>query len=132
AGTPMEICAADMGETPRWFQLYWSRSDELVLSFVRRAEACGCKAIVLTVDTTLLGWRSRDLSLGYLPFLSGMGIAQYTSDPVFLDLLRKGGVETAAGPSPAITPSTIATILRLKRNYPGGLWKNLRNKAPLE
>src|SRR5579872_6807746 len=117
AGTPMEVCAGDMGETPRWFQLYWSRSDAVVLSFVRRAEACGCQAIVLTVDTTLLGWRSRDLALGYLPFLSGMGIAQYTSDPVFLELLRKGGSgEAAAAPRPAITPSTIATMLQLKRN----------------
>ncbi|HLI92350.1 MAG TPA: alpha-hydroxy-acid oxidizing protein [Puia sp.] len=133
AGTPMEVCAGDMGETPRWFQLYWSRSDAVVLSFVRRAEACGCQAIVLTVDTTLLGWRSRDLALGYLPFLSGMGIAQYTSDPVFLELLRKGGGRDGiAGPRPAITPSTIATMLRLKQNYPGGLWKNIRSKEPLE
>lgn len=132
AGTPMEVCAADMGDTPRWFQLYWSRSDELVLSLVRRAEACGCRAIVLTVDTTLLGWRSRDLSLGYLPFLRGMGIAQYTSDPVFRDLLRKGEGQPAAGtPKPKVNLTTIANLLRLKARYPGGIWKNLRNPDPL-
>jgi lactate 2-monooxygenase len=143
AGTPMERCGEDMGDTPRWFQLYWSKSDDLVLSFVRRAEACGCRAIVLTVDTTLLGWRSRDLALGHLPFLQGMGIAQYTSDKVFMDLLHKGSVQPTAGtpkpainqagtPRPPITLSTILSILQLKANHPGGFWKNLFSKEPLE
>jgi lactate 2-monooxygenase len=131
AGTPMEVCAAEMGDTPRWFQLYWSRSDELVLSLVRRAEACGCSAIVLTVDTTLLGWRSRDLALGYLPFLRGMGIAQYTSDPVFRDLLQRSKGAGAAAPKPRINFTTIANLLRLKARYPGGFWKNLRSSEPL-
>jgi lactate 2-monooxygenase len=132
AGTPMEVCAAEMGDTPRWFQLYWSRSDELVLSLVRRAEGCGCSAIVLTVDTTLLGWRSRDLTLGYLPFLRGMGIAQYTSDPVFRDLLHKGeGMPALRAPKPRINFTTVANLLRLKARYPGGFWKNLRSSEPL-
>ena len=137
AGTPVEACARAMGDTPHWMQLYWSRSDELVLSFVKRAEAAGCRALVLTVDTTLLGWRNRDLELGYLPFLRGMGIAQYTSDPVFKELLRQGGGDisipaTGPAPKPPITLSTIAAMLRLKRNYPGGFWKNLLSKEPLE
>lgn len=88
ASVPMEECAAAMGDAPRWFQLYWSRLNELVASFVKRAEACGCSAIVLTLDTTMLGWRPRDLDLGYLPFLRGLGIAQYTSDPVFMREVR--------------------------------------------
>jgi lactate 2-monooxygenase len=50
APVPMEHCAAVMGEGPRWYPLYWSESDELVRSFVRRAEACGCEAMVLTLD----------------------------------------------------------------------------------
>lgn len=135
AGTPVEACAQAMGDTPHWMQLYWSRSDELVLSFVKRAEAAGCRALVLTVDTTLLGWRNRDLELGYLPFLRGMGIAQYTSDPVFKHLLRLGSTSAAAtgpAPKPPITLSTIAAMLRLKRNYPGGFRKNLLSKEPLE
>jgi L-lactate dehydrogenase (FMN-dependent) and related alpha-hydroxy acid dehydrogenases len=90
ASQPMETVAEAMGEGPRWFQLYWSKSDDLVKSLVSRAEACGCEAIVVTLDTTMLGWRTRDLDLGYLPFLRGKGIAQYTSDPVFLKRLRKG------------------------------------------
>ena len=61
ASQPMEACARVMGDSPRWFQLYWSTSNALVESFVARAEACGCSAIVVTLDTTMLGWRIRDL-----------------------------------------------------------------------
>ena len=102
----MERCAAAMGNAPRWFQLYWSRSDALVESFVRRAEACGCDAIVLTLDTTLFGWRTRDLDLAYLPFLRGRGIAQYTSDPVFLKQLQ----EPLDAPPAERPPITVATL----------------------
>src|SRR3954447_11729112 len=45
ASTPMEDCARELGDSPRWFQLYWSTSNELVESLVARAEACGCEAI---------------------------------------------------------------------------------------
>lgn len=89
ASIAMEVTAAAMGEASRWFQLYWSKSNDLVASLVSRAENCGCEAIVVTLDTTLLGWRIRDLDLGHLPFLIGQGIAQYTSDPVFRAMLAK-------------------------------------------
>ena len=49
-------------------------------SLAGRAEACGCEAIVVTLDTTILGWRPRDLEPAVLPFLRGKGIAQYTSE----------------------------------------------------
>ncbi|MEM1119497.1 MAG: lactate 2-monooxygenase [Bacteroidota bacterium] len=83
ASFPMEEITAEMGDSPRWFQLYWSKSNELVKSLVQRAEKCGCSAIAVTLDTTMLGWRIQDLDLMHLPFLTGQGIAQYTSDPVF-------------------------------------------------
>ena len=91
ASRSMEECVAVMGDSPRWFQLYWSTVDELVESFLARAEACRCDAIVVTLDTTLLGWRPRDLDLGSLPFAHGLGIAQYTSDPVFTRLVERSG-----------------------------------------
>lgn len=83
ASFSMEDITADMGGSPRWFQLYWSKSNDLVKSFVKRAEQCSCSAIAVTLDTTMLGWRVQDLDLMHLPFLTGQGIAQYTSDPVF-------------------------------------------------
>ena len=89
ASVDMETCAAAMGEAPRWFQLYWTRSDELARSLVQRAELCGCEAIVVTLDTTMLGWRPHDLDHAFLPFLQGQGLAQYTSDPVFRAMLER-------------------------------------------
>ena len=137
ASVPMEQCAAAMGDAPRWFQLYWSRSDDLVRSFVRRAEASGCGAIVLTLDTTLLGWRPRDLDLGHLPFLHGKGIAQYTSDPVFRASLGETGAggqgsgRTSGDDAPArLTLSSLRAFASMVRRYPGPLGKKLRSGEP--
>ena len=79
----MEQVAEAMGDGPRWFQLYWPRSDELAASFVARAERAGFGAVVVTLDTYFLGWRERDIRNAYLPFLHGDGLANYFSDPVF-------------------------------------------------
>ncbi|MDQ6649664.1 MAG: lactate 2-monooxygenase [Actinomycetota bacterium] len=89
ASTPMEQVAEAGGDAPRWYQLYWPRDREVAASFLRRAEAAGYTAIVVTLDTWLLGWRPRDLARGYLPFLNGKGIANYTSDPAFRAGLAK-------------------------------------------
>jgi lactate 2-monooxygenase len=131
ASVPMETCAAAMGDGVRWFQLYWSTDDRLVISFLRRAEACGCRGLVVTLDTTLLGWRPRDLDLGSLPFLRGMGIAQYTSDPVFCEGLDQARTEPATD---AVEPPknlfSLAARWEQIRRYPGSLLSNLRSGAP--
>jgi len=119
ASVAMERCAGAMGDSPRWFQLYWSKSDALVESFVHRAESCGCDAIVLTLDTTMLGWRPRDLDLGSLPFLEGKGIAQYTSDPVFRASLSEPLPDAANAPRAAVTLSSILGLIGGARRYPG-------------
>jgi lactate 2-monooxygenase len=87
ASHSLEEIADAMGDAPRWFQLYWVSNREVVASLVRRAEAAGYGAIVVTLDTLVLGWRPRDLRNAYLPFRQGEGIAQFTSDPVFRELL---------------------------------------------
>ena len=74
---------------PRWFQLYWPNDSELAASFVSRAEAAGYSAIVLTVDTFIPGWKPRDLQRAWLPFLEGIGNANYLQDPVFRAALAK-------------------------------------------
>jgi len=127
ASVAMEDVAAELGESPRWFQLYWSTSDELVESFVSRAERSGCEAIAVTLDTTLLGWRTRDLDLAWLPFLRGMGIAQYTSDPVFRRLLKEETPQDEATPQPRPTPAAIRTLIQLTRNFPEPFLKGLRS-----
>jgi lactate 2-monooxygenase len=83
AAFPMEDVAKANGAGSRWYQLYWPTDDELTVSFLRRAKASGYTHLVITVDTTLLGWRPLDLDRGYSPFLENKGIANYTSDPVF-------------------------------------------------
>jgi isopentenyl diphosphate isomerase/L-lactate dehydrogenase-like FMN-dependent dehydrogenase len=136
ASVSMEECAAAMGDAPRWFQLYWSTSDEVVESLVGRAEAAGCDAIVVTLDTTMLGWRPRDLDLGHLPFALGKGIAQYTSDPVFRRLVeeRVAGAGQAgsppAQPQPRPTPAAVKALVGMAKAWPGSFRDNLRSPLP--
>ena len=127
ASVSMEQCAAAMHASPRWFQLYWSKSNALVESFVHRAESCGCDAIVLTLDTTMLGWRPRDLDLGSLPFLEGRGIAQYTSDPVFRASLSEPLPDAVHAPRTAVTPASILALIRGAHRYPGSTISALVN-----
>jgi 4-hydroxymandelate oxidase len=46
---------------PVWFQLYVFRDRAITASLVQRAEAAGCKAVVLTVDMPMQGKRERDV-----------------------------------------------------------------------
>jgi isopentenyl diphosphate isomerase/L-lactate dehydrogenase-like FMN-dependent dehydrogenase len=130
ASVPMERLAVSMGDAPRWFQLYWSRDDELVESFLARAEACRCDAIVVTLDTTMLGWRPRDLDLAYLPFLQGRGIAQYTSDPVFMRKLHEP-LDVVPRPRGRVTLAALRGVVRAARTVPGGTVGNLRRGVAL-
>jgi lactate 2-monooxygenase len=72
-----------------WYQLYWPRDRELARSFITRAEIAGYEAVVVTLDTWLLGWRPADLTEGFLPFLRGEGNVNYLQDPVFRAALPK-------------------------------------------
>ncbi len=126
---PMEQVANAMGSSPRWFQLYWSKSKELVASFVQRAEKCGCAAIVVTLDTTMLGWRTRDLDMAYLPFMEGRGIAQYTSDPVFQKLMDE--VEPAA--KQELSYQLLSGLIVMTKSYPGnGFFSKLKSRRPIK
>ncbi|MFN8053208.1 MAG: alpha-hydroxy-acid oxidizing protein [Acidimicrobiales bacterium] len=97
---PLEDVAAQFGDTPGWFQLYPPSDRELCESFVRRAEAAGYTAIVVTVDTLTLGWRPRDLTLASFPQLKGLCLANYFTDPVFRSRLERTpeeDIEAATG-----------------------------------
>ena len=97
---PMEDVAAQFGDTPGWFQLYPPSDRELCESFVRRAEAAGYSAIVVTLDTLTLGWRPRDLTLASFPQLKGLCLANYFTDPVFRSRLERTpeeDIEAATG-----------------------------------
>jgi L-lactate dehydrogenase (cytochrome) len=93
ASHSIEQVAEVMGEGSRWYQLYWPKDREIAASFIERAARAGYAAIVLTLDTWMLGWRPRDLQSAYLPFLKGEGVANYFSDPVFRAALERSPEE---------------------------------------
>ena len=116
AQATIEQVAEAMGDAPRWFQLYWINDREVASSWLHRAEAAGYSAVVLTLDTSILGWRPRDLALAYLPFIHGEGCGQYFSDPVFCAKLDK---------PPADDPlAAAATMLSMFPNL-GLTWDDL-------
>ena len=125
SATPLEEIAEANGDGPRWYQLYWPNDDELAASLVRRAEAAGYSAIVLTVDNYLPGWKPRDLQHAYLPALEGVGIAQFLSDPVFRSGLEKSPEEDLG--------AAVGRFLGVFAN-PGLTWERLewlRGATPL-
>lgn len=89
----MEKIAGEMGQAPRWYQLYWSKDREIAASMVKRAEAAGYDAIVITLDTPMMAWREKDIENAYLPFLEAQGIGNYLEDPVFCSRLDKSPQE---------------------------------------
>jgi isopentenyl diphosphate isomerase/L-lactate dehydrogenase-like FMN-dependent dehydrogenase len=85
----LEDVAKANGDGTRWFQLYWPNDEDVCASFLDRAKNAGFSALVVTLDTWLLGWRPHDLDHAFLPFLTGKGLATYFSDPVFQSGLEK-------------------------------------------
>jgi 4-hydroxymandelate oxidase len=103
SNTAMEMVFAQAA-SPRWFQLYIYKDRAITLELVRRAEAAGAEAIVLTVDAPGLGTRERDtrnnfrlpegltvenlapLGKGKLPEVRGSGLAAYVRDNFKSDL----------------------------------------------
>jgi len=88
---------AGAGSGVRWFQLYWGKNPGLTASMLQRAERAGYKALVVTLDTSMLAWRERDLQHAYLPFILGHGLSNYFSDPVFRALLPEPPEQNPAG-----------------------------------
>jgi lactate 2-monooxygenase len=97
SSVPMEDVATAMGDGERWFQLYWPRDREVTKSFLSRATAAGYTALFVTLDTWLLAWRPRDLDQAYLPFLHGVGTANYFTDPAFQAGLERPVAEDPMG-----------------------------------
>ncbi|GKU84534.1 alpha-hydroxy acid oxidase [Niallia sp. NCCP-28] len=79
----LEEIASAAPEGNNWFQLYWSQNREVSASMVKRAEKAGFRAIVVTVDTGVLGWRKSDYKNGFVPLMECLGDANYRNDPAF-------------------------------------------------
>ncbi|WP_328703008.1 alpha-hydroxy acid oxidase [Arenibaculum pallidiluteum] len=99
ASVPLEAIAERAGG-PLWFQLYVRPRPEETLAMVRRAEAAGYRALVLTVDAPVNGIRNMEQRAGFrLPDgISAVNLAGMEPDgfvparpgsPVFQGMLRR-------------------------------------------
>jgi len=88
ANDPLEEVIKHCGDVPAYFQLYTPKNRELAESLIQRAERAGYKALVVTLDTWVTGWRPRDLTGANFPQLRGHVLENYFSDPVFQSLLQ--------------------------------------------
>jgi isopentenyl diphosphate isomerase/L-lactate dehydrogenase-like FMN-dependent dehydrogenase len=113
---PMEEVAPHAGDTPGFFQLYTPADRDLAASFVQRAERAGYKAIVVTLDTQILGWRPRDLTLANFPQLQGKCLANYFTDEIFRNKLER---------PPEEDPRAAALMWALGFSDPGLSWDDL-------
>src|ERR1035437_4876864 len=100
-----EEAAGAGGDGQRWFQLYWPQDRAVAASFLARAKAAGFTALVITVDTRNLAWRPRDLDQAFQPFLRGIGIQNYLTDPAFQASLAA----LASADSPALASANRAS-----------------------
>ena len=86
---PLEDVRAACGDTPGLFQLYTPKDRDVAESLIGRAERAGYKALVVTLDTWVTGWRPRDLNVANFPQLRGAVLQNYFVDPAFRKLLAK-------------------------------------------
>lgn len=84
----MEEIAEVSGTNPKWFQLYWSNNEAISFSMIKRAEEAGYEAIVIVVDTIMLGWREEDIRNQFSPLKLGLAKPNYENDPVFMGALK--------------------------------------------
>ena len=127
---PLEETAATMSPWPFWYQLYWSTDEALIDSMISRAKRSGAGALVVILDTTILGWRPQDLNLGSLPFVRGQGLAQYTSDPRFLEIVQDRIASNPGRAKTQISLGALRTLISMSREHPGSLSRNLRSGEP--
>jgi 4-hydroxymandelate oxidase len=64
--------AAAAADPQLWFQLYLQPDPDVTEALVRRAEKAGCRALVVTVDSPVLGRRERDDRNGFHDLPQGM------------------------------------------------------------
>lgn len=61
SGAKFEEIEKGLNGSPRWFQIYMSKDDELNKNIIDEAKADGATAIILTADATLSGNRDKDV-----------------------------------------------------------------------
>jgi L-lactate dehydrogenase (cytochrome) len=124
------------GQDDIWFQLYMLKDHGLTLELVRRAADSGYRALMVTVDTTVTGFRVRDEHNGLVipPELTVSTIASIGSRPAYwMRMLRNPAIKFANLP-PDFQSGTVASgiarfsasitwdnIAELREHFPGKL-----------
>ena len=107
--------SAGVGSGRRWFQLYVFKDRSISEGLVRRAQAAGYEALVVTVDVPVVGKRRRDVRSGFtVPLtLTPASMLDFALHPRWcLDILRHGvpRMRNFAGAAGA-RPSTHAALV---------------------
>jgi isopentenyl-diphosphate delta-isomerase len=102
-----ETVAAELGDVPKWAQLYLPADEAVSRSFLRRVEEAGYDALVVTVDTPYTGWRTRHQATGDIPLFDGHGVANFFEDPAFRERL--------ADPPEADRDAAIAEMIEVSK-----------------
>ena len=114
-----EVVAAASG--PVWFQLYVYKDRKATEGLVRRAEAAGCRALVLTVDAPLLGRRERDVRNRFrLP--PGLAVA---------NLLPDGYGELGSAPTDSGLAGYVASFLDPSLTWKDVAWLRSITELPV-
>ena len=133
--TSLEDLAAATPDVRRWFQLYLWRDRQASKDLVRRAEAAGYEALVLTVDTPVAGPRLRDVHNGLTipPALSLRTMANaavhprwwidlLTTEPLTFASLHSWGGTVAELADRVFEPAaTLGDLRDLRAAWPGTL-----------
>jgi L-lactate dehydrogenase (cytochrome) len=123
---------AGVGSSPKWFQVYVWRDRGLVKEMIGRAASAGYEALVLTVDTAVLGRRERDVRRGFsLPPKIGPGtLVDGALHPAWTwrflrsDPVRFANVRDAAGVGDGRTAVTLSEYVNTQFD-PGLSWRDV-------
>lgn len=119
--SPLEEIAEARGDSLGIFQLYPSSDQTLTDNLVRRADEAGFDALAITVDTGVQGYKPRDLKNAFDPFVGGMGLANYMTDPRFIEIagtdkpdpIHAGNLWISLFENPSFSFDDIARIRRM-------------------
>ena len=127
----IEQVGEELGDTDKWFQLYWPKREyeDVTASLLNRAKNAGYSTLVVTLDTFTLGWRPEDLDTSYLPFLWGQGCQIGFSDPVFQKRFDEAVVQDVRSTTEKV--KELGDLL-LRPGTPWGALKVLRNLKTLQ
>jgi 4-hydroxymandelate oxidase len=117
ATTTIEDIAA-VATSPLWFQLYVQRERSFSLDLVRRAEAAGCRALVVTVDAPVLGSRYRETRSKF-------------NLPPGLERANLKGLKTATGGHRATESNIYSALLDPRLNWKEIEWLRSETKLPV-